>query len=442
MKPPRKSSWPPPSTETASPGGGISRSADDRARMIRRIDLPDVVLGSNKIGRMINRDILLQIVRSRQPISRSELANLSGLQRSTVSQIVGQLLREGWMREGPNRRSSRGRQPVMLTLNDDLVVLAADIHPSNAAVAMVDLSGRLVSSSTLPIGSNPESALRSIVNTMKSIRESHARKTLEGIGISVAGRVNTQGLRLVFAPNLHWPDCELKKVIEREMGLTTEVENAANSSLLSELWFGRMDGVRNAVLLTVSEGIGAAILAEGKLITGHYGTAGEFGHVQIDPAGPLCACGQIGCWETLASTKAAQRYYAERAPTAMDVTYHELLQLADGGDESAVVALKEQARQLGRGVRMIAQVLSPEVVLIAGQLASSWTRFGTTIEDQLREAGVPGGSPRLQPVYESEMARLRGAAALVLQRHSRCPRLKQAPTAFATNARAPVGSSL
>lgn len=425
MTPLKKSPSQAPWLERVSREEWPSESKENPVRVIRRIDLSDVVLGSNEIGRMINRDILLQIVRSCQPISRAELARLSGLQRSTVSQIVEQLLGEGWMCEGPNRRTSRGRRPVMLTLNDDLVVLVADIHPDNAVVAMVDLSGRLLSSETLPIGRDPESALLSIVSAMKRMRESHARKTLEGIGVSVPGRVNTQGLRLVFAPNLHWPDCELKKVIEREMGLTTEVENAANSSLMSELWFGRMDGVRNAVLLTVSEGIGAGILADGKLITGHYGTAGEFGHIPIDPSGPLCGCGQVGCWETLASTKAARRYYAESAPAAKDVTYRELLQLADREDEAAVMALDKQARYLGKGVRMVAQVLSPEVVLVAGELASSWARFEAAIENELREPEVPGGPPRIQPVYESEMARLRGAAALVLQRHSRRSRVNK-----------------
>lgn len=397
-------------------------SASDLARMISRIDLSNIVLGSNEVGRMINRDILLQIVR-RQPVSRADLARLSGLQRSTVSQIIRQLLREGWMCEGRNRHTARGRRPVMLTLNDDLVVLAVDIHPRDAVVGTVDMKGRLLSLTSLAISSDPGCAVLAIVSCMRRMRENFSGKAFEGIGVSVPGRVDTEGRRLVFAPNLQWPDCELKKVIEQEMGLETEVENAANSSLMSELWFGRMDGVRNAVLLTVSEGIGAGILADGKLITGHYGTAGEFGHIQVDPSGPLCGCGQVGCWETLASTKAARRYYVESAAPAKDVSYCELLQLADRGDASAAMALDKQARYLGKGVRMVAQALSPEVVLLAGELASSWARFETTMKNELKEPEVPGGPPRLQPVYESEMARLRGAAALVLQRHSRRSRV-------------------
>ena len=98
------------------------------------------------------------------------------------------------------------------------------------------------------------------------------------------------------------------------MELQVELANAANACLLSELWSGRLDGIRNAVLITVSEGIGGAILANGQIITSRSGLAGEFGHSPIDPTGPVCGCGQRGCWEVFASSTAALRYYAELAP--------------------------------------------------------------------------------------------------------------------------------
>lgn len=405
--------------------GEIAPDSDQRppgseraVRIIRRVDLSDVVLGSNETGRMINRDVLLQIIRSCQPVSRADLARLSGLQRSTVSEIVEQLINEDWIRERLNRGPWRGRRPVMLTLNDDLVALAVDIHPNHAVVALVDFNGRLLSLSNLPMGSNPEKSIRSIVNCMKQLRDNHRGKTLQGVGISLPGRVNTKTGRLVFAPNLHWNDCGLKEIVEREMGVICEQENAANSSLLSELSFGRIDGVHNAVLLTVSEGIGTGILANGKLITGHCGTAGEFGHIQIDPSGPPCGCGQVGCWETLASNKAAQRYYAEVVSTAKDPTYRELLQLADEGDGNAADALAKQAHYLSRGLRIIALALSPEVALVAGDLTLSWGRFASVIEDQLRICPLPGAPPRLQRVDDGDLARLRGAAALLLNSRS------------------------
>jgi len=242
---------------------------------MRRVDLKDAKLGSNDIGRMINRDIVLQLIRTTQPVSRADLARVSGLQRSTVSEIADQLIREGWICEGPNRRTARGRHPRMLTLNDSLAVLAVDIHPGQAVVAMIDLNGRILSSSTLPVGKDPARAIKAIASSLKRLRDSYPTKSLEGVGVSVPGRVSAKTQLLTFAPNLGWTAVDLKRGIENEMGLPVEVENAAVSSLISELWFGRMDGVRNAALLTVSEGIGAGILADGILVKGHDGAAGE-----------------------------------------------------------------------------------------------------------------------------------------------------------------------
>ena len=138
------------------------------------------------------------------------------------------------------------------------------------------------------------------------------------------------------------------------------LENGANASLLSELWFGRMAGVRNAVLVTISEGVGTAILAEGRLISGCNGMAGEFGHITIDPEGPPCGCGSRGCWEMYASSRAALRYYEELAPQAERKTLVELVAAALDGDAAAQTALDRQAVAIGRGLHLLNAVLSPD----------------------------------------------------------------------------------
>lgn len=395
---------------------------------MRRVDLKEAKLGSNDIGRMINRDIVLQLIRTTQPVSRADLARVSGLQRSTVSEIADQLLREGWICEGFIRRTARGRHPRMLTLNDAFAVLAVDIHPGQAVVAMVDLNGRILSSSALPISKDPVKAIKSIATSLKRLRDSFPNKSLEGVGVSVPGRVSAKTQLLSFAPNLHWESIDLKRRIEDEMALPAEVENAAVSSLISELWFGRMDGVRNAALLTVSEGIGAGILADGVLISGHDGTAGEFGHIPLACQGLLCGCGQFGCWETVASNRAAVRYYKELAPESSEITFEALLSLADDGDRKAAEALEKQATFLGKGLRLLAYAFSPEVVLVAGSLVSAWKRFSPIIEKELTNPPLPGIPPLLKPTYEGGLARLRGAAALVLQRHSGMREHRQIPS--------------
>src|ERR1700723_3168842 len=128
---------------------------DKRDGGIRRVDLAYAQLASSEVARDMNRDIVLELIRARQPISRAELSRFSGLQRSTISEIVEDLMREEWEREGAIAKRPRGRRPTMLNLNDDLVILVADIHPREAIVAVVDLNGHFLTRDTVMIVSNP-----------------------------------------------------------------------------------------------------------------------------------------------------------------------------------------------------------------------------------------------------------------------------------------------
>jgi predicted NBD/HSP70 family sugar kinase len=387
-------------------------------RGIKRIDLAYVQLASSEHARNINRDIVLEIIRSRQPIARADLARASGLQPSTISAIVEQLLEEKWVTEGAVARRPRGRRPTLLSLNDELVILAADIRPHQAIVAVVDLNGRFLARDVIPLVSEPNRAILKLVERMEAMRSTHRDRSFEGVGISMPGRIDPESQRLILAPNLKWGNCDVKGVVEEKMKLQVELANAANASLLSELWSGRLDGVRDAVLVTVSEGVGTAILANGQVITGRSGLAGEFGHSPIDPSGPICGCGQRGCWEVFASSNAALRYYAELRPKGGAVTIHDLLSMAEEGDETAIAAVSRQATSIGRGLRLITAALAPEVILITGDITTSWPRFGPIIQAGLEDTMLAGRAPRLEITSDGELSRLRGAAAVVLQRHS------------------------
>lgn len=396
---------------------------------IRRIDLAYVELASSEVARDINRDIILELIRTRQPIARADLSRLSGLQPSTVSSIAEQLIAEKWIVEGAAARRPRGRRPTLLSLNGDMVILVADIRPDQAIIAVVDLNGRFLSRETLPLVSDPERGINNVIAAMERLRSQLPNKSFEGIGISLPGRVDPVTERLILAPNLRWGEYDLKKAIELRIPLQVEMDNAANACMLSELWFGRMDGVRNAVLVTISEGVGAAILASGQLVTGKSGMAGEFGHIPIDPNGPRCGCGRNGCWEMYASSRAATRFYSEIAPDAPPLTMRDLLNQAEDGNDHAIEALSRQARYVGEGLRLITAALAPELILLTGDLTSSWTRFGPIVEAELEGRMLAGTPPRLLVTTDVELARLRGAAALVLQRHSGYHRSTHEPAA-------------
>lgn len=377
-----------------------------------------VQVASSELTRDINRDLVLELIRSMQPISRVDLARASGLQPSTISSIVEQLLRERWVCEGALVKTARGRRPTLLSLNDDLVILAADVRPGHAVIALLDLNGRFLARRLVPLSARPERAVAGIADAMKQMREQFPGKTFEGAGISLPGRVHPVTNALLLAPHLPWTGFDLHGALTDALGIPVQLENAGNASLLSELWFGRMQGVRNAVVVTISEGLGTALLAEGRLITGCDGMAGEFGHFIVDPEGPLCACGANGCWEVLASSQAALRYYRELAPNAERKTMLELVAAAMDGDPAAERALERQAVAIGQGLHLLNAVLAPDLIVFTGDITTTWEMSRDTIARECRAGVMAGEGPELRSIDDGEQARLRGAAAVVLRRHN------------------------
>jgi predicted NBD/HSP70 family sugar kinase len=372
---------------------------------------------SSEVARDINRRLVLNLVRTRHPISRADLARLSGLQRSTVSLIVEQLIGEHWVVEGATGRLPRGRRPTFLRLNDERVIIAVDLRPIETTVALADANGKFISQEVINTASDSKLAIAALIQSIQRIRHASRRKKIEGVGISVPGRYHQAFDRLVFAPNLKWRDVDLRGPIAKATGLEVAVENAANACVLAAVWFDHLEECGSLVVVTVSEGIGTGIWANGQLIRGLNGMAGEFGHVPLNPDGPLCSCGGHGCWEVYGSNSAALRYYHEAGAPPDNVSFRQLLSRADNGDVRAVAALETMARHLGRGMRMLAAGLAPERIIIVGDLTRSWQRFGPVIEAELQKQVLPGASmPRLTPAYEDGMARLRGTVALVLQK--------------------------
>jgi predicted NBD/HSP70 family sugar kinase len=379
------------------------------------IDLLRAQGASNETVRDFNRRIVLNLVRTRQLISRADLARLSGLQRSTISLIVEQLMDEHWIIEGPTGRLPRGRRPTFLRLNDERVIIGVDVRPIQTTVAISDVNGHFSSRETIPTPSDPDEALKHLVERIQRSVQFCKGKKIEGVGISVPGRV-AQTDKLVFAPNLPWPEVDLRSPIAAATGLSVQIENAANACVLAAVWFDHIDS-HNLVVITVSEGIGTGIFMGGRLLRGTNGMAGEFGHVPLEPTGPLCGCGSHGCWEVFGSNRAALRYYGESGCDVEGLSFPDLLALADRGDSQAVHAINRMAEYLGRGMRMIVAGLAPERIIVVGDLTHSWQRFQPILEAEIQAQVLPGGQvPKLIASAEDGMARLRGTVALVLQR--------------------------
>jgi predicted NBD/HSP70 family sugar kinase len=357
------------------------------------------------------------MIRRRQPISRADLARNSGLRASTISLIVEQLIAHRWVLESEVANSSRGRKPMLLSLNDHRCVIALDIHPSRTTVAIADISGGIVAQNVVSLPDQPARAIGAMTKSIRALMQMHPDKKFEGIGICLPGRTDAGARSLIFAPNLRWPVVQLKSTIERDTGLAVRMDNVANACALSEVWFGDSDGSHDLVVVEVSEGLGAGVLVNQAIARGEGGMAGEFGHIQMVEDGLPCNCGNRGCWETLASNRAAIRFYEEISRDKRQITFSGLVRLANAQDSAALAAMEQVAENLGRGMRMIAAALAPTEIIVVGEITNVWHAIGPIVERSLRESSL-ARTIRLRPAYDGASARLRSAVALVLADHA------------------------
>jgi predicted NBD/HSP70 family sugar kinase len=386
---------------------------------MRHLALAGKQSASRRTPRNINRNLIFNLIRARQPISRAELSRRTGLQRSTVSIIVEELIGKRWIVEGEIGQLPRGRRPTMIQLNSRRGVLALDIHPAEMTIAVADLSGKVVSQNVFLLPSEPTKALTSVVAGIRKVLGTNKAMQFDGVGICLPGRTDRELQKFIFAPRLHWPIAELKSRIERGTELHVEMDNVANACALAEVWFGDSDGAHDIVVVNVSEGIGTGIFANGKILRGGNGMAGEFGHVQLfSDTSILCECGNYGCWETLASNTAALRYFREAdASEEKAPNFDRLVKLALSGDNTAIGALTKMGLYLGRGIRMLISGLDPKEIVIVGDVTLAWHLLEPIIDAEIKRNTLTK-PPLLRRTNHGNSARLRGAVALILSKVS------------------------
>ncbi|HEY1767450.1 MAG TPA: ROK family transcriptional regulator [Terracidiphilus sp.] len=379
-------------------------------------------VASSETAREINRDILLHTIHLHQPVSRADLARLTGLQPSTVSVITGQLIEEGWVLPGSLGRLPRGRRPTFVTLNDKHVTLAIDLRPENANLAIVDINGKILSRDSVPYSAQSTSkaelrkTIQNIAKTARSLRADLKDRIFQGAGVSVSGRIDHKTNRLLFSPNVPWTQIDLHGELQKLLESPIEMENAANACLFAERWFGNFGETPNLIVISVSEGIGTGLMVDGRLVRGRDDMAGEFGHMPLEESGPVCGCGNVGCWETFASNRAGLRYYRELVPESNLSSFQELLGLATEGDVRALRSIDKMVTYLARGLTMLVAGLAPEVIIIVGDCTALWPRICPLLESQLIAKSFTPRTPRVVAAMDGDAARLRGAAALVLHK--------------------------
>lgn len=388
--------------------------------MVKRINLKNTNVARSNTIRDINRQIILNYVREEGPISRADIAKITELQRSTVSLIVDELL-EADMVEEVYGESSGGRPPQLLSLKaSKAVALGIDLGKTRTVVGTSDLSGRLIEMKEFPTSPDFETSINNILDAANYYINKNGG-SIEGIGISVPGLVESWNGEILNIPHFDWNRPKITKTIKKATGLPVIAENDTNAAALAELWLGRpeISNVRNFVLVLIHIGIGTGIVFDGQLYRGKDGVAGEFGHMTIGSNAPApCAAGRYDCWEAFASERSALARYANLSDNkkgSNDLNFQQLLKLALMGDKKAQTALKETAHYIGLGISNLVQGLSPEVTIVAGEIVQAWALVSEEIKKGA-ESGMCQGYPaiNIMPSTLGAYPTLMGAFSLIL----------------------------
>lgn len=378
--------------------------------------------------RAVNRAIILELIRRRQPISRADLARATGIFRSSVSEIVDELVEDNLVSERRGQ-STRGRTPMSLSLNEDKVrVLGLNIRPDHCRMAVAGLSGAIQHTVRFTTPMTAHDLVNSFVQAVHHLEfevDDRVHRGYGRVGIAVPGHVDTDTGRILWIPT--HPDLaafDIAGEISQRLNLDVRIDNDCNLGALSELWLAddtTKDLREDFAFLNVSDfGAGAGTVIGGELYRGHDSKfVAEFGHMIIDPHGPLCPCGRHGCWERFICNTATWDRYRPGEEYSED-RFVTMLTNAESGDETARKSLREMARYLALGLSNMALALNPSVIVVAGRVTAAWEYLRPAIDECFATSRleVPVRPARLS----ADDSLLHGAVCLALRDIFAAPR--------------------
>lgn len=384
--------------------------------------------------RKMNRSLILAVFRTQKTLSRAQLATQTGLNPSTVSKIIHELIQEKLIHETTLSQTGTGRPGLMLELNPKGgCVLGIEINVDYIELLITDFSANALwrkKQDTKP-GVAQDVIMNQVIELVKeasSFIQSHKLPIL-GVGVGVPGLVDVASGLLRVAPNLNWVDIPVRDILANYFSCPIYVENEANAAALGEYYFGAVQNVKNFIYLSSGIGLGSGIVMGGQLFRGMFGFAGEAGHMTLDPNGEICGCGRRGCWETFVGPRSVlqrvQRSLMLGAESSLvgaakgnlkDLTIDDVVVAAQNGDKIAIYALSEVAFYLGIGIANLLNLFNVEVIVLGGALNKASPVFLSDVERVVQENTLNPVREHLKiiPSAHGSDACIMGTIALVL----------------------------
>lgn len=348
--------------------------------------------GTFQLMKSVNKSIILNKIRTSEPISRAQIAKETKLTPPTVSSIVKELIEQDIVVESELGESQGGRKPTMLLINKNgFYVIGVDAGPNSIDCILSDPSGQIKNRVSVSIDSSltNESFLNLLKGTIKNILDMvDDRDKVLGIGVAMHGVVDVEHGTSLFAPILQLSHIPIKDELEREFDLEVKVENDARAMALGESWFGNHGDSPSMVAVNLGSGVGAGVVIDGKLYHGSKDLAGEIGHMTIDMKGEPCECGSQGCLQTFVSAPSIVRQAHKKMPGKNIKSSEHIYQLALQGDKECLDLLKETGWIIGIGLTNLIHVINPDIIILGGGVSKAEKFLMPSIRTAIRERGL------------------------------------------------------
>ncbi|MEW9677326.1 ROK family transcriptional regulator [Lentibacillus sp. L22] len=346
--------------------------------------------GNQNLVKQINKSIVFKCIENKGPVSRAQISKETGLNKATVSSMVTELINESFVYEIGSGQSSGGRKPVMLYFNNLAgYSIGIDLGVNYILGVLTDLRGTIIEETTISMNETAfEYVLENIIFVIEDLIDKAPNSTygIVGIGVGVPGNVDKDD-KILFAPNLHWKQVDLKLMIENRFRIPVTIENEANAGSHGERLYGAGKNISNLIYISIGIGIGTGIIIDNQLYTGASGISGEMGHVTIDANGRKCSCGNRGCWELYASESAllkeAKTENLLSKEDGSNLGY--LIDEAQSGNPVVLRVLNQLGEYIGIGLTNIINTFNPEVVIIGNRMAQFEQWIANPIDNMLSE---------------------------------------------------------
>jgi len=351
-------------------------------------DMSEIVKHDQGLMRKSNKILILNLIREKRPISRAELAKITGMSPTSVSRIVSKLMEFGLIEETKLTSNGVGRKASLLDTNElSACSISIYLDLDSCIIGIVDFDGNLLKEERLTYDTENliwTDIMNRVCETVKEMVKATAADHIKivGLGVAVPGIVDTHRGVVVFSPQLGWTGVNLKKYLEEELGYRVVIENAIKAKALAEGIYGGAKDSSRAVYINFGSGVGSALITEDEIFRGTTNSAGEVGHTTMDPNGKLCDCGRRGCLQTYIADWAL----IQEAQMVKDVsTVGEIFEAYFSKEQWAVNIIKRLHTYIGVAICNVICMYNPDSVIIGGSLIQQDSNMEAIINKRVEE---------------------------------------------------------